>query len=126
VVLQAELRLTPERPPRVQALTLAVPPAAGSPLRAALDRIVALLNDGAAEWPSSLRPVPSLDTALLLRRLRTAAAWAGRCRLTGYRSGDGETSATVDLRGDFAPLVLSVVIVRPGGQLHQADISLGS
>ncbi len=126
LVVQAELRLTPERPPRVQSLTLALPPAAGSPLRLGLDRIVALLNDGAAEWPSSLPTAPSLDTALLTRRLRTAAAWAGRCRITGYRSGDGETSATVDLQGDFASLVLAVVIVRPGGELHQADIALGS
>jgi CubicO group peptidase (beta-lactamase class C family) len=125
LVVQAELRLTPERPPRVQSLMLAVPPAAGSPLRAGLDRIVALLNDGAAEWPSSLPTVPALDTALLLRRLRTAAAWAGRCRVTGYRSGDGETFATVDLQGEFASLVLAVVIVRPAGELHQADIMLG-
>jgi hypothetical protein len=126
LVVQAEMRLTPERPPRVQSLTLAVPPAAGSPLRAALDRIVALLNDGAEEWPSSLASAPSLDTALLLRRLRTAGAWAGPCRLTGYRSGDGETSASVSLRGEFACLVLAVVVLRPGGELHQADVMLGS
>jgi CubicO group peptidase (beta-lactamase class C family) len=126
LVVQAELRLTPERPPRVQSLTLAVPPAAGSPLRLWLDRIVALLNDGAPEWPSSLPTAPSLDTALLTRRLRTAAAWAGRCRITGYRSGDGETSATVDLQGDSASLILVVIIVRPGGELHQADVALGS
>jgi CubicO group peptidase (beta-lactamase class C family) len=126
LTVQAEMRLTPERPPRVQSLTLAVPPAAGSPLRAALDRIVALLNEGAEEWPASLASAPSLDTALLLRRLRTAAAWAGRCRLTGYRAGNGETSATADLQGEFAALVLTVVVLRPGGELDQADIALGS
>jgi CubicO group peptidase (beta-lactamase class C family) len=123
---QAEIKLTPERPPRVQALNLAVPPAAGSPLRLALDRLVSLLNDGATEWPASPPAAPSLDTALLLRRLRTAAAWAGPCRVTGYRSGDGETSVTADLKGEFASLALTVVIVRPAGQLHQADIMLGS
>jgi CubicO group peptidase (beta-lactamase class C family) len=126
MVVQAELRLTPERPPRVQSLTLAVPPAAGSPLRIWLDRVVALLNDGPAEWPSSLPIAPSLDTALVMRRLRMAAAWAGRCRLAAYRSGDGETAATVDLQGESASLVLALVIGRPGGELHQAEIMLGS
>jgi CubicO group peptidase (beta-lactamase class C family) len=126
LVVRAEMRLTPERPPRVQSLTLAVPPAAGSPLRATLDRIVALLNDGADTWPSSLAIGPSLDTDLLMRRLRAAAAWAGRCRITGYRSGDGETSASADIQGEFASLVLAVVVLRPGGELHQAEVMLGS
>ena len=126
MVVQAELRLSPECPPRVQSLTLAVPPAAGSPLRLWLDRMVALLNDGPAEWPSSLPAAPSLDTALLMRRLRMAAAWAGRCRLEAYRAGDGDTHATVDLDGDSASLVLTVVIGRPDGELQQADIMLGS
>jgi CubicO group peptidase (beta-lactamase class C family) len=125
-VVQAELRMTPERPPRVQSLALAVPPAADSPLRLWLDRVIALLNDGPAQWPSSLHVAPSLDTALLMRRLRMAAACAGPCRLTAYRSGDGETSATVDLEGDVARLVLALVIGRPDGELQQADIALGS
>jgi CubicO group peptidase (beta-lactamase class C family) len=124
-VVQAELRLTPERPPRVQSLTLAVPPAAGSPLRLWLDRIVALLNDGPAQWPSSLPAAPSLDTALLMRRLRMAAAWAGPCRLAAYRAGNGTTHTTVDLDGDSASLALTVVIA-PDGDLQQAEIMLGS
>ena len=76
-VAQVEIRLSPERPARVQSLILAVPPAAGL-LRLALDRIIALMNDGATSWPAAAPAAPSLDRALLVRRLRMAAAWAGR------------------------------------------------
>ncbi len=43
-VVQVQIQLTPEREPRVQSLTLAVPPAPGSPLRATLDALLAWLN----------------------------------------------------------------------------------
>jgi CubicO group peptidase (beta-lactamase class C family) len=123
-VIQAELRLTPERHPRVQSLTLAVPPAAGSPLRLLLDRVITLMNDGAAEWPSSLPAAGSLDTALLARRLRMAAVWSGRCRQGAYRAGDGDTSVTVELDGELASLVLTIVIDQAKGVLQQAAVML--
>jgi CubicO group peptidase (beta-lactamase class C family) len=123
-VVQAELRLTPERHPRVQSLTLAVPPAAGSPLQFLLDRVITLMNDGAAGWPSSLPAAGSLDTALLACRLRMAAAWSGRCRPGAYRAGDGDTSATVELDGELASLVLAIVIDQAECVLQQADIML--
>ena len=59
-VVQAQIQLNPERPPRVQSLTLAVPPAAGSPLGATLAAVVAWLNgsdgnDGTDRyWPDSI------------------------------------------------------------------------
>ena len=124
-VAQAEIRLSPEREPRVQSLILAVPPAAGSPLRLMLDRIVALANSGAGSWPGSIPAVPALDRALLMRRLRAAAAWAGPCRAGAFRAGDGATSVTVELDGEFARLLLTVVLDRTGQLLQQADITLG-
>ncbi len=124
--VQVEIKLTPERSPRVQVLTLAVPPAPGSPLVRWLDRVIAVLNDGPAEWPASLPAVAALDTGLLLRRLRMAGAWAGRCRPVACRAGDGDSSVTVELDGTHAPLVLSVAIERTGDRLQQADIMLGT
>ena len=44
--VQVQIQLNPERPPRVQSLVLAVPPAAGSALRATLDAVVDWLNGG--------------------------------------------------------------------------------
>ena len=121
--VQAEIRLTPERPPRVQALTLAMPPAPDSPLAQMLASLVSLLNDGAPGWPSTLPVSSEVDTGLLLRQLRMAGAWAGRCRPGAFRAGNGETTSTVELDGEHARLVLAVV-TDLDGQLNQADILL--
>jgi CubicO group peptidase (beta-lactamase class C family) len=122
---QAEIKLTPERAPRVQFFTLAVPPAAGSPLAAALAGLVDVMNERAAAWPESLPAAASLDTGLTLRRLRMAAAWAGACRPGAYRAGDGRASATVELAGEFAALYLAVTVSPEDGLIQQADVTLG-
>ena len=122
---QVEIRLSPEREPLVQSLILAVPPAAGSPLRLLLDQIIAVMNDGTAAWPGSAPPVPALDRPLLMRRLRAAATWAGICRAGAFRAGDGETLVTAELDGEFARLQLTVAVDRAAGMLQQADVTLG-
>jgi CubicO group peptidase (beta-lactamase class C family) len=122
-VVQAELTLTPERHPRVQSLTLAVPPAPGAPLGRVMEALVSLLNAGAHDWPAALPVSGPVATGLLLRQLRMAGAWAGRCRPGAYRAGNGERSTTVELDGETARLVLAVE-VDAAGQLRQADIAL--
>jgi hypothetical protein len=121
--VQAEIRLTPEREPRVQLLSLAVPPDAGAPLGRVLTSLISLLNDGASDWPSALPVSGPVDTGLLLRQLRMAGAWAGRCHQGAFRAGDGERSTTVELDGETARLVLAVA-VDAAGHLRQADIML--
>ena len=121
--VQAEIKLTPERDPRVQSLTLAVPPARGALLGRALESLISLLNDGAPDWPSALPVSGPLDTGAVLRRFRMAAAWAGRCHRGAFRAGNGERSTTVELDGETARLVLAVVI-DAAGHLRQADITL--
>jgi serine-type D-Ala-D-Ala carboxypeptidase/endopeptidase len=125
-VAQAEIQLNPENPPRVQKFTIAVPPAPGSPLDQALGSFILLLNGGAPDWPPALPVSSTLDRQLLLRRLRMAAAWAGRCRLDAFRAGDGQASVTADLDGEHAGLRLAIAIDPAHGELHQADIMLGS
>jgi len=122
-VVQAELTLTPERHPRVQSLTLAVPPAPDAPLGRALDALVSLLNSGACDWPAALPVSGPVATGLLLRQLRMAGAWAGRCRRGACRAGNGERSTTVELDGETARLVLAVE-VDAAGHLRHADIML--
>jgi hypothetical protein len=121
--VQAEIRLTPERDPRVQSLTLAIPPAAGSPLGRTLASLISLLNDGAPDWPSAIDVSGPVDTALLLRQFRMAGAWAGRCHQGAYRAGNGDRSTTVELEGATAKLVLAVA-VDAAGHLRQADLML--
>jgi CubicO group peptidase (beta-lactamase class C family) len=123
-VVQAEILLTPERNPRVQSVTLAVPPAPESALGQALDRLVSLLNDGAAQWPSSLPVSGTVDTGLLLRQLRAASAWSGHCRPGAFCSGDGEAFAGIELDGETARLTLSVTVDRDEHLLQQADITI--
>ena len=117
-VAQAQIQLTPERPPRVQSLTLAIPPAPGSPLRQTADKVVAWLNGG--------EPVPAadgVDGATLGRRLRAAAAWAGACTPRAWSAGDGTASATMELTGEHANLTLTVTVAPTSGELRYARIS---
>ena len=91
--------------------------------RVLLASVIALLNDGARDWPSAIPVSGPVDTALLLRQFRMAAVWAGRCRPGAFRAGNGERSATVELDGEMAGLVLAVV-VDAAGHLRQADLLL--
>jgi hypothetical protein len=120
--VEAEIKLSPEREPRVQYLTVAVPPAPGGPLSTLADALVSLLNGGAREWPAGVTAAPDVDTGLLLRQLRMAAAWAGPCQLTGYTAGDGAASATAELAGATGTLSLSVTADPATGVLLQAEV----
>jgi hypothetical protein len=121
-VVQAQIQLNPERPPRVQSLTLAVPPAAGSPLADTLAAVVAWLNGADRDWPEAIPVSGTLDVGLLARRLRMAAAWTGPCRLGAYRAGDGAASVAVELVGEHATLTLTLIVDPTSGLIRQADI----
>jgi CubicO group peptidase (beta-lactamase class C family) len=122
--VQAQILLNPERPPRVQSLALAVPPASDSVLATVLTDVVTWLNSGAAQWPGVMRVAPGTDEGLLRRRLLMAACWAGTCRTGAYRAGDGAASVSVELAGEHATVVLSL-LVNPGtGEIRQADVAL--
>jgi CubicO group peptidase (beta-lactamase class C family) len=120
----AQIQLSPQRPPRVQSLTLAVPPAAGSHLANALDAIVAWLNHGAGDWPTCVAVASSADAGLLARRLRMAAAWSGPAVAGADRAGDGTASVTVELEGEHATVVLALLVNPATGELRQADVTL--
>ena len=112
--VQVQIQLTPERPPRVQSLNLAVPPAPGSPLRAMLEVVLA--------WLNGTGPAPYAAGALLERRVKSAAAWAGHCSLGAYTAGNGTSAVTAELAGEHATLTLSVTIDPVSGQLVAADV----
>jgi CubicO group peptidase (beta-lactamase class C family) len=122
--VQAEIRLAPLKQPLVQSLRLAVPPAPGSPLVRLLDSLIGMINDGSALWPGWLPAAPDLDTALVARKLRVAAAWAGRCTAGAFRAGDGEASTAVELEGQSGRLILSISVDEAGEVLRQAEITL--
>jgi CubicO group peptidase (beta-lactamase class C family) len=120
----AAIQLNPQLPPRVQSLTLAIPPAADSSLGGALTAVVDWLNGGALEWPSSLPVAPEADAGLIARRLRMAAVWAGPVTLGAYQAGDGSVSVTVGLVGEHATVTLSLLVNPASGELRQADVAV--
>jgi CubicO group peptidase (beta-lactamase class C family) len=122
--VQVEIGLAPLRQPLVQSLRLAVPPAPGSGLLRLLDSLIGMVNDGSARWPDWLPAAADVDTALVARQLRVAAAWAGRCTAGAYRSGDGETAAAVELEGPTGRVVLAVAVDEAGEVLRQVDVTL--
>ncbi len=102
-----------------------MPPVAGSPLRTTLDALVAWLNGPDAGWPSSVPVASDLDGAFLARRLKMAAAWAGRCQVGAWQAGDGTASAEAELLGEHATLSLALAVDPGSGRLRLADIALG-
>jgi hypothetical protein len=118
------VQLNPQRPPRVQSLGIALPPAPDSPLAQTLATLVSWLNDGTAAWPATVTVAPSADAGLIARRLRMAAVWAGQVSPGAFQAGDGSSSATVELTGEHARVTLSVLINPVTGELRQADIAV--
>ena len=121
--VQVQIQLNPERPPRVQSLVLAVPPAAGSSLRVTLDAVVDWLNDGDRDWPPSIPVADGADIGMLARRLRMAAIWAGRCHVGAFKAGDGAASVAAELTGEHATITLTLVIDPETRLLQMADVT---
>ncbi len=124
---QVEILLTPENPPRVQSLTVTVPPAADSALwrqtQALIDLLNSSLSDGAPSWPAELPVSGLVDSGLLLRQLRMARAWAGVCRPGAFCGGNGQTSTVIELDGEYAGLTLAVELDRGQRSLRWVDIA---
>ena len=126
--MTVQIKVPPLRHLLVQQLAIAVPPASGSALHAALDQLVAAVNaaevnTGAPAWPASLTSADGFDASRAERQLRIAAAWAGQCALDCYLAGNGSTSATVRLAGPTGKVVLAVEISE-SGQLQRAEVTL--
>jgi len=121
----AAIQLNPQRPPRVQSLALAIPPAAGSVLARALAAVLDWLNGHTdAPWPASLPFAPGADGSLITRRLRMAATWAGPVAPGAYQAGDGSGALTVELIGAHATVTLSLLVNAATSELRQADVTL--
>lgn len=98
--VKLEILLSPELPPRVQALILASVPEPPPALRAAAEQIAAALIVGegmAPAWPAELAIDAALDVAALSRALRATEARFGTVRLGSVIAGDGDREATFRL-----------------------------
>jgi CubicO group peptidase (beta-lactamase class C family) len=125
----AAIQLNPQRPPRVQSLTFALPPAPDSVLDQALAAVTGWLNQvaadaGPAAWPESVPFAPGADGGLITRRLRMAAAWTGPVTPGAYQAGDGSSTVSVELVGEHAQVVLMLQVNPATGELRGADVTL--
>jgi hypothetical protein len=121
--VQVQIQLSPERPPRVQSLALAVPPAAGSALYVTLDAMIDWLNGADRDWPLAVPVAGGVDTVMMARRLRMAGAWAGPCRFAAVKAGDGTASVAAELVGEHATITLTLVIDPETRLLRLADVA---
>ena len=122
--VSVQIRLAPLREPLVQQLVLAVPPAPDSALGAAVGLLTAALGESVPTWPPGLATDSGLAVGPVLRRLRTAAAWAGPSRLDCYVAGNGQTSSTVRLAGESGAVLLTVETGDAG--VRQVEIALAN
>jgi hypothetical protein len=106
--VQVEIRLTPEKPPRIQTLGLTTAMRPNDRLRVMVDEITAALNNRSPAFPSSIATAPSVDREKLDRLMRLASAWAGTCQRVEVRAGDGETATTVRITGASGNLMLTL------------------
>jgi len=123
--VKVEILLSPELPPRVQALNLTSVPEPPAPLRAAAERIVAALrvpDGGAPTWPSELAIDESLDAAVLARSLRATEARFGAVRLGNVTAGDGVKEATFQLDCSRGHLDLSLERDPASGRLTKVRL----
>jgi CubicO group peptidase (beta-lactamase class C family) len=106
--LRVEIRLTPEKPERIQSLELTPALRPNDRLRVMVDEIIAALNGRTPDFPSSIATAPALDRGKLTRLMRLAAAWAGTCQHAEVRACDGETATTVKITGLSGGLTVSL------------------
>ena len=109
--LDATLTLSPTQPPRVQHLGVT----GGRPLSAGLKQSVDDVIAAIAKGSQNLRLAKDLDRAAVGAALENARLQYGACHAAEVIDGDGAARASVRLKCDRGPVVLS--ISTDGGQL---------
>ena len=81
------------------------------------------MNGTDREWPAAVPVAPAVDAALVARRLRMAAVWAGEGQVGACQAGDGSTSVAVELIGTHGRLTLSLGVDPHTRLLHLANVT---
>jgi hypothetical protein len=124
-----ELRLTPQRPPRVQTLAFQLVPEPSLWLRRIVSMLVHEINRPVPHVPTLLPLTGAVDRGSLQRLLRSASAWAGACTVAEAVGGDGTAETTVRVHGDRRDLVLGVRLATaeppaPNGEWRVGAVTL--
>jgi hypothetical protein len=115
--VRVEIRLTPQRPPRVQTLAVTAVPHPPRRLRLLAERVAAAMaQDGPQRWFGELSLATSAEPDRVVGELLVGRAWAGPSTVAEVLAGDGVQEATFRLAGRRAQLRLSLT-VPPEGRL---------
>jgi len=110
--VRVDLALSPEHPPRVQALQLTSVPDPPPELRRVADRLVEVMaqrsKGGAPSWPADLVLSADVDRIATERLLASAASRFGPLTLGSCVAGDGEATGTFRLAGPVGQVDLSL------------------
>ncbi len=106
--VRVEILMSPDRPARVQALTLVSVPEPPERLAALARRIVAALAVPSPSWPGDVALAEDIDRSALDRDLRAAEAVFGPLALGPATDGDGETKACWRLTGPRGDVTLAI------------------
>ena len=115
--VKVEILLSPELPPKVQAMNLTSVPEPPAVLVDAAERIVAALDRPVVAWPEELLLGPDLDADAVLRALRATEARFAPTTLGQSIEGDGERKATFQLHSTRGRLDLALELDPDSGRL---------
>jgi CubicO group peptidase (beta-lactamase class C family) len=115
--VRVEMLMSPERPSRVQSLTLASVPEPPPALLEVAQRLAALLGTPGPVWPADLRLAPGLDGDAVARALRAAEARFGPVTLGDAVAVDEAGAVTWRLVGDRGEVELKLGIDPATGAL---------
>jgi CubicO group peptidase (beta-lactamase class C family) len=127
--LRLDIRMTPQRPPLLQSLTVVPVPEPSADLRRAVTMLRWSLNSTLAAVPPLLAFTEKVDRGALQRLLQAGAAWAGAVTIGDVVGGDGVTDTLVRLHGTRRDLLVGVRLATseppgPGGAPRVSAVSL--
>jgi CubicO group peptidase (beta-lactamase class C family) len=119
-----EILMSPELPPRIQALSVATVPDPPRSVRRAAMQITSLLADPCARWPKRLTIDLAVDRASLERTIRSAAGAYGPGTICRAIASDGDHSATFRVACQRGHLDLTVSL-SPGTH-HLSGVAIAT
>lgn len=127
--VKAEVLLSPELPPRIQAFSVTSIPEPPVELAHAAQRIVVALSGGAEggpvaiDWPSDLAVAEGVDLGTVVRSMRAAEAGYAPLTLGRAVDGDGERKATFRLESARGALELALGLDPAAGCLDAVSLA---
>jgi hypothetical protein len=115
--VRLEILLSPERPPRVQALRIRSVFEPSGYLVDLATRVAALLGDAAPVLLTDLPLAGDADRAGIERNVRAAAARFGKGTLGRPVAGDGTTTSSWAIEGERGALELTIKLETAGGEV---------